>query len=250
MTRDPNEAAPRDEPADARSEKLRALGQMAAGMSHDLRNLLSPLSLHLQLLERAIRSGATADMAGSVAAMKDILDRGIHTIERLRDFSRQSPERRTDAVDLNQIAREAVELCRAQMAAGRDAPSVIQQALGRPPELLAHAADLRAAVASLMQNAAEAMPDGGHITLRTGEERGGAWIEVEDDGPGMPPEVEERAFEPFFTTKAGKGAGLGLATVYACVARHGGAVTLETAPGRGARFRLWIPAGAAAPAQK
>ena len=88
----------------ARSEKLRALGQMAAGITHDLKNLLAPMSLHIQLVERALRSGATADAQSSVVEMKQILDRGIRTIERLREFSRQSPERRPESVDLNKVA--------------------------------------------------------------------------------------------------------------------------------------------------
>ncbi len=228
----------------ARTEKLRSLGQMAAGITHDLKNLLAPLSLHLQVLDRSLRSGPpNADAQESVSEMKDVLDRGIRTIERLRDFSRQSPERKAELVDINRLAHDAAEVARPRMASGRRALSVIKQVLRDPPHVWAEADEVVAAVVNLLINAIDAMPEGGEIILRTGEERGGAWIEVQDNGPGMAPDVEQRVFEPFFSTKGADGTGLGLAMVFACMMRHGGAVTLKTAPGAGALFRLWFPLG-------
>lgn len=227
----------------ARSEKLRALGQMAAGITHDLKNLLAPMSLHLQIVDRALRSGHTSDAQSSVVELKQILDRGIRTIERLREFSRQSPERRPEPVDLNRVARDSAEVARPRMAQGKRALSLIKHELDDPPPVFAQADEVLAAVVNLVINAIDAMPDGGGtITISTGEERSGAWIQVADDGPGMPPEIEQRVFEPFFSTKGADGTGLGLAMVYACATRHGGSVKLETAPGQGARFRLWFPA--------
>ena len=227
----------------ARSEKLRALGQMAAGITHDLKNLLAPMSLHLQIVDRALRSGHTPDAQSSVVELKQILDRGIRTIERLREFSRQSPERRPEPVDLNRVARDSAEVARPRMAQGKRALSLIKHELDDPPPVFAQADEVLAAVVNLVINAIDAMPDGGGtITISTGEERSGAWIQVADDGPGMPPEIEQRVFEPFFSTKGADGTGLGLAMVYACATRHGGSVKLETAPGEGARFRLWFPA--------
>lgn len=228
----------------ARTEKLRALGQMAAGITHDLKNLLAPLSLHLQVLDRSMRHGpSNPDAQESVAEMKQILDRGIRTIERLRDFSRQSPERKAELVDINRLAHDAAEVARPRMASGRRALSVIKQALHDPPHVWAEADEVVSAIVNLIINAIDAMPEGGEIIIRTGEERGGAWIEVQDNGPGMAPEVEQRVFEPFFSTKGADGTGLGLAMVFACMMRHGGAVTLKTAPGEGALFRLWFPLG-------
>ena len=107
------------------------------------------------------------------------------------------------------------------------------------------ASEAVSAIVNLIVNATDAMPTGGVITVRTGAETGGGWIDVIDDGPGMPPEVESRVFEPFFTTKP-EGTGLGLAIVYAFVQRHQGKIQLETAPGRGTRIRLWFLAAPAA----
>jgi signal transduction histidine kinase len=103
-------------------------------------------------------------------------------------------------------------------------------------------AEAIAALVNLLVNAADAMKTGGTITLSTGARDGGSWIRVADDGPGMPPDIEQRVFEPFFTTKGDEGTGLGLAMLYAFVQRHGGKVDLETALGKGAAFTLWFPA--------
>ena len=98
-----------------------------------------------------------------------------------------------------------------------------------------------AALMALLINACEAMENGGTITVRTRTWEGGEVLEVEDNGPGMPPDVAARAFEPFFTTKnATSGVGLGLAVVYGIVRRHGGRVELKTAPGQGCRFTIYL----------
>ena len=90
-----------------------------------------------------------------------------------------------------------------------------------------------------------AIPDAlqrkGTITISTGSSDGGAWIEVADNGPGIPPDIKGRIVEPFFTTKGQTGTGLGLSIVYALTQRHGGRLDIESEPGQGARFRLWFP---------
>jgi signal transduction histidine kinase len=231
----------------ARTEKLRALGQMAAGVSHDLKNILNPLSLHLQLIERSIARGNTDAAKESVVEMKQVLVRGVQTIERLRDYSRQSPESRAEEVDLNKLVHEAGEIARPRMAARGGRANRIREELGAPRPVMARSGEIVSALVNLVVNAIDAMPGGGTITLRTGESEGASWVEVADDGPGMPPEVERRVFEPFFTTKGAEGTGLGLAMVYACMQRHGGSVKLETAPGKGTAFTLLFPKSASVP---
>jgi signal transduction histidine kinase len=109
----------------------------------------------------------------------------------------------------------------------------VREELGGAPPVLGSSGEIVSALVNLIVNAIDAMPNGGTIWLRTGEADRGSWVEVADDGPGMPPEVEIRVFEPFFTTKGEEGTGLGLAMVFACMQRHGRSVTLETAPGKG-----------------
>jgi signal transduction histidine kinase len=224
-----------------RSERLRALGQMAAGVSHDLKNILSPLSLHLQLAERGNARGDTAAIDEGVREMKQILKRGLDVVERLRQFSRQTPGSKVAPVDLNALAREASELAKPRMTSGGGRLGRIHVDLGAPPQVLGEPSEIVSAVLNLLVNAIDATPSGGNVTLRTGEDAGGAWITVADDGPGMSLEVQARVFEPFFTTKGTEGTGLGLAMVYATVNRHRGQVRLETSPGKGATFTLWFP---------
>jgi signal transduction histidine kinase len=230
----------------ARTEKLRALGQMAAGVSHDLKNILNPLSLHLQVADRAIVRGDLAEARESIVEMKQVVVRGVETVERLRSYSRQTKESKAELVDLARLAREAVGIAKPRMAATGHVLRIVEE-LGEVPAILADSGELVSALVNLVVNAIDAAGSTGKtITLRSGEDSGNVYVEVADDGPGMTPEVEKRVFEPFFTTKGNEGTGLGLAMVYATVQRYGGTITLDTAPGKGTRFRLTFPCGAPA----
>jgi signal transduction histidine kinase len=230
----------------ARSERLRALGQMASGVSHDLNNvLITPLTMRLDLLEMALREGHAGRALEDVEAMQRLVARGRDLVRLLRDFSRQSPERVAQQVDLDQAARAAVDIASARIRQEPGRSTEILTALGAPPAVLADPSEIVSAIVNLIVNAIEALAGGGTITVRSGGDARFSWVEVADDGPGMPPEVEARVFEPFFTTKP-DGTGLGLAMVYACVRRHRGAVTVKTARGQGACFRLAFPAAKSA----
>jgi signal transduction histidine kinase len=236
-----------------RTEKLRALGEMAAGISHDLKNMLNPLSLHLQFLERTLKRGGRAPEGGatslppaaeeSIAEMKQVVRRGVETLDRLREFSRQTPERRVEEVRLEEIAHEAVELSRPRIASTYRAQGIrLVEELGASPVVNVRPAELVAALLNILSNAIDALAEGGTITVSTGASEGGAWVRIDDDGPGIPEEHRGRIFEPFFTTKGAKeGTGLGLSMVYAFVQRHAGKLMLDTEVGRGTTFTLWFP---------
>jgi signal transduction histidine kinase len=176
----------------------------------------------------------------TLGEMKQVLTRGVETIERLRDYSRQAPEARASDVDLNHLVREASEIAKPRMAA-RGVVSRMKFDLGEPPKVPGKPGEIVSALVNLIVNAIDAMPKGGTVTLKTGASEDGAWVVIADDGPGMSKDVEERVFDPFFTTKGEEGTGLGLAMVFASMQRHGGSVTLETAPGKGAAFTLKFP---------
>jgi signal transduction histidine kinase len=235
-----------------RSEKLRALGQMAAGVSHDLRNILNPLSLHLQLLADAVARGRKEDATETIGHMKQVMVRGLQTIDSLRDYGRRDRDQRTEIVDLDAIAREAVQIARPRLSSGGPLRAIgLREKPGKPPPVRSVAAELVSAVVNLTVNAIDAIGAAsgkGMVEVRTGADDGGSWIEVADDGPGMPPEVEKRIFEPFFTTKGDEGTGLGLAMVEAAMIRLGGRITVQTKVGVGTTFRISLPgAEAAAP---
>jgi len=219
-----------------RTEKFRALGQMSAGIAHDLKNILNPLLLYTDILRD---SADNADEVLDVSKRIDrILNRGLETVERLRDFSRQSPEE-TEAIptNLNAIVRETVEISKPRLGSIQ---LVVE--LGKPPMILIRPADCVSGIVNLIFNAVDALNGKGRIAVRTGVSDNGAWVEVEDDGPGMPPEIKARILEPFFTTKGEAGTGLGLSIVYAFTQRHGGRLEIESEPGQGARFKMWFPA--------
>jgi signal transduction histidine kinase len=220
-----------------RTEKFRALGQMSAGIAHDLKNLLNPLSLYIdQLRDSANDPEEVLDLA---KRMDRVLVRGLETVERLRDFSRQSDEE-TDvfATDPNAAVQEAVEISKPRFSGIK-----LVLHLGTPPPILVRTADFVTAIVNLLLNAADALAGAGVVTVRTGSSNGGAWIEIADNGPGIPPEIKSRILEPFFTTKGQVGTGLGLSIIYAFTQRHGGRLDVESEPGSGAKFRMWFPVG-------
>lgn len=218
-----------------RTEKVRALGQMAAGIAHDLRNLLTPLVLYCDEMQDPDASpGKVKRIARS---MDTSITRGLQTVERLRDFSRQSPEEdEGEPTDLNIMVSEALEICRPRLAGIR-----LAVVPGTPPPAVLRPSDCVTAVVNLLVNAAEALNGRGSISVTTGSTDGGAFIEVADDGPGIPAGLKDKIFEPFFTTKGNAGTGLGIAIVQSFAERYGGRLTVDSEPGRGARFTLWFP---------
>ena len=215
-------------------EKLRALGQMAAGIAHDLKNVLNPIALELRLL-RTVRD---EDKPEVFERIEDAIRVGAETCESLHRFSRQDQEQTAALVDLNRLADAALEICRSRLH--ERARVDVRRERGVAPPVLVRAAELVTAVVGLVVNALENLPQVGTIIVRTGHDEGGSWLEVADDGPGIPPELQEHIFEPSFTTKT---QGLGLAMVYAFVQRHGGRISVDTAAGRGTTIRMWFPAG-------
>ena len=224
----------------ARSEKLRALGEMAAGVSHDLKNLLNPLSLHLQLLQRQLRAADPA-VLDSLGEMTTIVKNGSEMLERLRQFSRQTPDVSMSALSLDGVAEEAISIAKPRMASKPRAMPTLVRELSSPPPVLGQKGEVVSAVVNLVVNAIDVLDTPGKIVVRTGADRSGSWIEVEDTGPGMSHEVRDHVFEPFFTTKGEAGTSLGLAMVYACMVRHSGTAEVTSEPGGGACFRLWFP---------
>lgn len=218
-----------------RTEKFRALGQMSAGIAHDLKNLLNPLLLYTDHMRDVAEN---PELRETLHRVDRILARGLETVERLRDFSRQSPEE-SEAVptDLNSMVHEAIEISRPRLG---KIELVLQ--LETPPAVLIRPADCITAIVNLIFNAVDALERKGRITVRTGAADDRAWIEVVDNGPGIPPEIKSKILEPFFTTKGNLGTGLGVSIVYAFTQRHGGRLEIESEPGQGATFRMWFPA--------
>jgi signal transduction histidine kinase/ActR/RegA family two-component response regulator len=228
-------------------ERLRALGQMASGIAHDINNALSPVALYTEALletEKGLSPVARNQLEVIRRAVEDV----SHTIGRMREFYRQSERQLPGApLQLNDLARQVLDLTRprwADMSMQRGAVVTVETDLAQDlAPVLGAESEIREALTNLVFNAIDAMPDGGTLTLRTApaDEPGWVRIDVTDSGVGMDAEARRRCMEPFFTTKGERGTGLGLAMVYGVAQRHGAEVDIQSTPGEGATFSLIFP---------
>jgi PAS domain S-box-containing protein len=228
-------------------ERLRALGEMASGIAHDINNAISPAALYTEsLLER--ETGLSARGREQLKTIAMAIDDVAATIARMREFYRQrEPEAVLQPVQLNDLVRHIVELTRARwhdMPQQGGAVVVMNPELASAlPRIPGNEAELREALINLVFNAVDAMPAGGTLTMRTTPVAGGGSVglEVIDTGAGMDEATRRRCLEPFFTTKGDRGTGLGLAMVYGVAQRHGAELAIESALGRGTTVRLTFP---------
>ena len=225
----------------AREQRLAAVGQLAAGVMHDVNNLLNPIMAAAFLLQRHPDDPELVRRhAGRIAQAADT---GAALTERLARFIRQEPlDTSVEApVDLAEVCREAVSL--AEPLHGADGHPVALECECEPGTAIVRgtATDLRAALLNLIRNAGDASRGGGRVRVTVRPADGDAVVSVQDAGAGMTAETLERAFEPFFTTKGNRGTGLGLAEVYGVVRRHRGRVEIESEPGTGTTVRIVLP---------
>jgi PAS domain S-box-containing protein len=235
--------------AASRDRRLAAVGQLAAGVMHDVNNALNPIMAAAYLLEmNAENPAAVRDYAVRIARAAET---GAATASRVGRFIRQEPllGAREDVVDLSVMVEEVVAMTR-PLWQERAKGGVIQldQTLADGSLVKGIAGELREALLNLVQNALDAMAGGGTLRIRTTNDGNEVAVAVSDTGTGMSAEVRERAFEPFFTTKGVNGTGLGLAEVYGIARRHRGRAEIESEPGEGTTVRLVFPAASPEPA--
>lgn len=217
-------------------ERLAAVGTLAAGLAHEIRNPLNGALLHVSVLERALaKSGDAGDALEAVHVVGDEIRRLARLVTDFLDFARPRPLQRAPA-SARALTERAIQL----VSASADAAKV-ELSADLPSRDLVFEADpqrLEQVVLNLLQNAIEALaPHGGHVVVRARREPRHVWIEVEDDGPGLPGAAP--VFDAFYSTKS-HGTGLGLAIVHRIVTDHGGTIDVDSRPGR-TRFRLRIP---------
>ncbi len=226
-------------------ERLRALGQMASGIAHDINNALSPVALYTEsLLDR--EPGLSARTREYLETTQRAIEDVSHTVGRMREFYRKpEPQLALSPVDINRLVHQVVDLTRARwsdmtLQQGIDIRLCMDLA-SNAPIVAGIESEIREAMTNLIFNAVDAMPNGGTLTLRTGKSPQGVQFAVEDTGVGMDEETRRRCLEPFFTTKGERGTGLGLAMVYGVAQRHSAEVEIESAIGRGTTMRLCFP---------
>jgi two-component system NtrC family sensor kinase len=259
------------------SEKMASIGQLAAGVAHEINNPVGYIASNLTTLDqyaadllRLIDSYAAAEGTLPEAQRRALQDaRTALDLEFLRDdllaLIRESQE---GTARVKQIVQDLKDFSHVDEAAwqwadlhrGIDSTlnvvrneikykAEVVKAFGELPEVRCLPAQINQVLMNLLVNAAQAIPDKGTITIRTGQAEGWVWMEVEDTGIGIAAENLRHLFEPFFTTKpVGKGTGLGLSVSYGIVEKHGGRIEVTSRPGQGSTFRIWLPvAGPAEP---
>ncbi len=246
------------------SEKLAAIGQLAAGVAHEINNPigyvfsnLKTLASYVQDLLRiidAVDSVASldelrqlkrsleydyirSDVEALINESEDGIDRVKKIITALKDFS-HIEEEEFRLADLHRGLDTTLNVVNNELKYKAE----IVKEYGELPELECIPSQINQVLMNLLVNAAHAMDKFGRITLRSGHEGDWVWLEVEDTGKGIEPHLLHRIYEPFYTTKpVGKGTGLGLSLSYNIVQKHHGRIEVNSALGKGTRFRIWLP---------
>ena len=223
------------------AEKLAAVGEMAAGIAHELNNPLTTVTGFTELVLEEL-----SEDAGNRPDLELVLKearRARDVVRRLLDFSRRSESERT-RVDLNELLNDVLSLTGHLMhTSGVQLDVVLGKNL---PWVSADRNQMKQVFLNLFHNALQSMPTGGQLSIRTGtrQRTGRKWViaSVIDTGMGISPEHRERIFEPFFTTRSGQGGtGLGLSVSYGIVSDHGGEIEVDSEVGKGTKFIVWLP---------
>ena len=224
------------------AEKLRAVGEMAAGIAHNFNNVLTTILTRSQLL--ALQVTDTVAVQRGLTLIEQAASDGAALVRRLQQLARGSAAPERAWLDLNVLVQEVVETTQPlwhDHARREGRPVEMHLTLTPLPRLLGRGAEMREVLTNLLLNAIEAMPKGGQITIRTWVEASSVCLAVGDTGIGMTAEVQHRLFDPFFTTKGARGTGLGLSVSQAIIKGHHGTLTVQSEPDRGATFVITLP---------
>lgn len=241
-----NEALRQAQQALIQQERLRALGQMASGIAHDINNAISPVALYTEsLLEHETNLSSRA--RDSLVTIQRAIDDVAQTVSRMREFYRPTEaEAHLTDVALNALVQQVVNLTRARWSDLPQRRGIMIELKTRLaadlPVIRGAENEIRDALTNLVFNSVDAMPSGGTIEVSTHASGNLVQLEVRDTGIGMDEETRRRCLEPFFTTKGKRGTGLGLAMVYGMAQRHEATVVVESQRGVGTTIRLAFPA--------
>jgi len=221
----------------AQSDKLRAVGELAAGVAHNLNNSLTVIQGRAQLL---LRNATDESSAKSLEIITNAVEDGTKTLRRILEFARRDSDNEFAAVELGYLISSSVDIARPKWQSKSRRIDVRVEG-NASVYVLGEQAELREVVLNLIFNAVDAMPDGGimEIGARAEIDTGCFW--VADTGCGMTAETASRIFEPFFTTKGKLGSGLGLSASHGIITRHQGEIVVVSEPGEGTRFEVRLP---------
>ena len=226
-------------------ERQRVLSQMASGIAHDFNNALSTIRGFTDLLlqsEEKLEHKETAQRY--LQHVRKAASNASETVARLRKFYRPREDEDFGRINLNSLVEEALSMTRPRWqdeALAEGAEIIVERDLHDVDTVQGNEAELHELLTNLIFNAVDAMPEGGTLELRTQEREGDVVLEISDTGVGMSEDARQRCFDPFFTTKQESGTGLGLSIVQGTVERHGGRIEVQSQPGKGTTFRMFLP---------
>ncbi|HEV8472872.1 MAG TPA: response regulator [Methylomirabilota bacterium] len=231
-----------------REQKFRTLGSLAAGVAHNINNRLTPVLGWTEMLQERLGAREAID-ADELKHALNVIHQGasdsVETVRRLQEYSRPARVKGPEAVQLRDVLEQLLALTRPQWdneAARRGIRYEIDLRAEPAPAVLAVASEVREALLNILENALNAMPQGGRLSLHVRGEGDRAVVSISDSGKGMSPEVQRLAFEPFFTTRNTEGGtGLGLSLAQEIVQRYRGTIGLTSGEGVGTTFTLSFP---------
>ncbi|AMC37161.1 hypothetical protein VN23_18595 [Janthinobacterium sp. B9-8] len=252
------------------SEKMASIGQLAAGIAHEINNPIAFVSANLRTMGEYINdilsvldaytAAETMLSPSALAAIKrlyqerdipylredsqQLLNESRDGLRRVRDivqnlkYFSQIDQASEQMADLHKGLESTLQIIQSTLSPD----TLIQREYGKIPLLQCHLAEINQVFLNLLTNATQAISGQGLITLRTGSDKNWVWIDIEDNGCGIPPELQSRVFEPFFTTRpVGSGTGLGLSLAWKIISDHGGHIVLNSTPDQGSLFRICLP---------
>ncbi len=223
----------------AQSDKLRAVGELAAGVAHNLNNSLTVIQGRAQLL---LRNASDETSAKSLQVITNAVEDGTKTLRRILEFARRDTANEFGPVELGYLITSSIEIARPKwQSKSRVGEIELKVEANTTAYVMGEQAELREVVLNLIFNAVDAMPEGGTMEIGVRGEIDSGCFWVADTGCGMPSDVASRIFEPFFTTKGKAGSGLGLSASHGIITRHKGEIVVVSEPGEGTRFEVRLP---------
>lgn len=223
----------------SQSDKLRAVGELAAGVAHNLNNSLTVIKGRAQLLQMR---ATDPNSLKSLQVINEAVEDGSKTLRRILEFARRDSTLEFVPVELDELITSSIEIARPKWQSKSSENAIeVKIETGGPVYVKGELAELREVVLNLIFNAVDAMPDGGVMEVGSRGEIDCGCFWVADTGSGMPPDTVARIFEPFFTTKGKKGTGLGLSASHGIISRHGGEIFAVSELGEGTRFEVRLP---------
>ena len=235
------------------SEKLKSLGELAGGVAHDFNNVLAAILGRAQLLKMQFKPPegkqekrkAMIDLIKNLEIIERASSDGAETVRRIQEFSRKrSDDKEFAKIDINQLIENSLEFTAVRWKDEVESKNIkinIEKEFSSLPSTLGSAAELREVFTNIINNAVDAMPQGGTIHIKTATEDNLISIEIKDTGIGIPEDIKHRIFDPFFTTKGVQSTGLGMSTSYGIINRHKGTILVDSTEGKGTVFTIKLP---------